>query len=205
MRVFSWPLDEYLFILRGQDERGFSSLTKERSFNQRFTSTKRFNYSLWCFSKIFGSPKISTSPFLKATSLIKKRGGGGKYKKPSLRNFEEKSRNTKILSFQLFDRLPRATKRATNSNSNGPISVCDARREEWRSKGWSHWSRRNIEVQGYKDCVGGRSKGKTVARMHAAATMKREPVHVQVFRKRRGEEMSFIPLDGMPLPCQLRR
>lgn len=78
MRVFSWPLDEYLFILRGQDERGFSSLTKERSFNQRFTSTKRFNYGLWCFSKIFGSPKISTSPFLKATSLIKKRGGGKK-------------------------------------------------------------------------------------------------------------------------------
>lgn len=75
MRVFSWPLDEYLFIRRGQDERGFSSLTKERSFNQRFTSTKRFNYGLWCFSKIFGSPKISTSPFLKATSLIKKRGG----------------------------------------------------------------------------------------------------------------------------------
>lgn len=128
MRVFSWPLDEYLFILRGQDERGFSSLTKERSFNQRFTSTKRFNYGLWCFSKIFGSPKISTSPFLKATSLIKKRGGKKNIQKTFVSKFRRKVSQHENSLFPII-RSPPKSHETSNKFQFKRADLCVRRKE----------------------------------------------------------------------------
>ena len=55
------------------------------------------------FFKDFWLAEISTSPFLKATSLIKKWGKKKRDKKPSLlRSFEEKSRNIRRAARKFF-------------------------------------------------------------------------------------------------------